>query len=322
MLLSDLPTTPKFSVGWNGSPEALDLFAARRERISDVYLAAPGAPTGRNSGLEKAPGHAARTEAFVRGLVRHGLRPNLLFNGMCQGELTGSRRWTEFLCSTLERFSALGVTDVTCSSAVDMAVVKTRFPGLTVHSSVNMFIDSVAKCAQIIDIADVINLDRSINYDFERLGELREYARCKILKILVNEGCLYQCVHRIHHFNALAHGTNTEEPFCKRHFLQNPHIVLHTPVIRPEDIFHYTGVVDVIKLATRHVGSVEHLRLTLDAYIEEEYDGNLLDLISSDGLASAQETAGCFHIDNKAIPLDYFVRRAEAKGLWIADILR
>ena len=309
----------KISVGWNGSPEALDVFVDCKTHIHDVFLAAPGAPTGRNSKMGKAADNASNTERFVKALAQNGLRANLLFNGMCQGEATGSRRWTAFLMDSLQRFYALGVKDVTCSSFTDMETVKTHFPQITVHSSVNMFIDSIAKCAQIIQVADVIHLDRSINYDFERIAEIRAFAPNKMLKILTNEGCLYQCIHRIHHFNALAHNTNTEETYCKPYFINNPQTILHTPIIRPEDLFHYFGIVDVFKVATRHVGSVKHLELVIKAYIEEAYDGNLVDLISSDGIAAAQKTAGLFYIDNKSIPYDYFIKRAEEKGLWIAS---
>lgn len=306
-------------MGWDGSPEGLDVFLTWKERISDVYFAAPGAPTGRNSRFERSPCHATKTEGFVKELTRHGLRSNLLLNGMCQGELTGTSRWTKFVRDTLEHFAKLGLTDVTCSSVEDMATIKRHFPELTVHSSVNMFVDSVAKCAQVMDFADVINLDRSINYDFERICEIRDFARHKTLKILVNEGCLYQCIHRIHHFNALSHNTNLPRPYCERYFISKPQTVLYTPIIRPEDLFHYFGIINVYKLATRHVASVEHLQLILKAYIEEDYNGNLFDLISSDGLAAAQENVGKFYIDNKSIPFDYFVHRAETKGQWIPE---
>lgn len=308
----------RFSIGWDGRKETIDVFLTYRDVIHDVYFVAPGTPSGRNSSLTRSCVYAANTKKMLQALKEHGIKSNILFNGLCAGELTGSRKWAKQIISTLEKYSGIGITEATCTSITDMLLLKKYLPHLTVHASVNMFIDSVAKCAQIINVCDVINIAGNMNYNLAGLQEIREFTRGKKLKLLVNEGCLTNCVHRIQHFNALAHNKNIETSYCKRLFTRNPGLILETAFIRPEDLRHYTELIDYFKIASRNAASPEHIELLLAAYTTGKYEGNLFDLVSSDGIAAVQAMGLPVFIDNSRLPDDFFNYRARRRGEWIA----
>ncbi|MBI4284067.1 MAG: hypothetical protein HY663_06325 [Chloroflexi bacterium] len=300
----------RVSVGWDGRDETFDVFLRYKEFIHDVYFAAPEVPSGRASDSTHSRDYQAKMEELLKGLESNGIRANMLFNGMCAGELTGSRQWAKQVFSILERYVGHGVTDVTCMSVTDMLLIKKYFAQVTVHASVNMFIDSIAKYAQVKNVADVITIDRNINYDLQKINLIRDFATDKKLKLLVNEGCLTDCIHRIQHFNALAHNKNMELSYCKHLFVKNPGLILDTPFVRPEDLHHYFGIIDYFKIASRCAMSSEHLELMLKAYTECEYNGNLFDLVSSDGIAAAIQAMGIqMFIDNPQVPPDFFESR-------------
>ena len=69
--------------------------------------------------------------------------------------------------------------------------------------------------------------------------------------------------------------------------------------MRPEDLHHYEGLFDVVKLATRMHARPE---LVLEAYASRRYRGNVLDLCEP-GFSPALAP---YVIDNEAFPEDWF----------------
>ena len=82
--------------------------------------------------------------------------------------------------------------------------------------------------------------------------------------------------------------------------------VLQNTWIRPEDLHHYDGLFDTVKLATR----MHTLPgLVIDAYCRRRFFGNTLDLFEPGfGRAFAP-----YIIDNKAFPDDWFERTTSCK---------
>lgn len=308
----------RISVGWNGRVESRAVLAEHRQAIAEVYFAPPGIPSGRNNSATRAPEYAEHLETLLKELAALDIRGNLLLNGLCAGEWTGSRAWARQAVATVARYQEYGVNDVSCASVTDLLLLRHEFPQLTLHASVNLFIDSVEKSVQLRHVCDVITLDRSLNYDLERIAVIRQAAPQR-LKLLVNEGCLAGCVHRVQHFNALAHNRNLQTAYCKFLFARSPQLILQTPFIRPEDLPHYFSRVDCFKLATRDVRSAEHLDLLLRAYRDCRYTGNLFDLVSSDGIAAVAALGIPLYLPNAEIPANFFQRRVAGRGRWLPE---
>ena len=131
--------------------------------------------------------------------------------------------------------------------------------------------------------------------------------------MLVNSGCLRFCPGQIFHDNLIAHCEETGEGIEPAKDF-NPHVcwrlyegkrnaaeILKSTWIRPEDVCHYEGLVDVCKLATRQHS---HPRSVISAYVNEKWDGNLLELLEP-GLAAAFFPDW---IDNSRFPVDFWER--------------
>lgn len=153
-------------------------------------------------------------------------------------------------------------------------------------------------------------LDRSLNRDMQRLDatvfRLRDNLPNVELYLMANEGCLYECPYKAAHDAHIAlvnEGLCGERTFamnrdlgCVRRMLDAPSTMLTSPFIRPEDAAQYEDMIDGIKLCGRNRGT-DFLTRVITAYADEEYDGNLLDLMDAMG-----DMADRFDIPNKNIP--------------------
>ena len=91
-------------------------------------------------------------------------------------------------------------------------------------------------------------------------------------------------------------------------------MLFKSPIIRPEDVHHYEGLADTIKLASRS-STIEQLDTMLQAYTTGKFDGNLFDIVESGGLDSflaewremhKNDDIGDPYLDNSMVPDDFF----------------
>ncbi|MDX9834084.1 MAG: hypothetical protein RBT36_02575 [Desulfobulbus sp.] len=191
---------------------------------------------------------------------------------------------------------------------------------------VNSMLDSFARIeAQLSYIHETgfraparIILDRSLNRDLDRLAalalQLRERYPGIRIELLANEGCLPYCPCKLSHdaYIALAnldrqdltHPLNCTAG-CIRLLEEQPHRLLQSPFIRPEDVDLYLYHVDTIKLCGRTLGS-EFLMNAITAYRARRYDGNLLDLLDA-----VAWLAGRLHVDNRMLSFDFAAMLAQ-----------
>jgi collagenase-like PrtC family protease len=167
--------------------------------------------------------------------------------------------------------------------------------------SVNTMLDSAHKIeAQLAYIGETgfkmpgkIILDRSLNRDLDQLAAIslsmhRQFPGLKI-EVLANEGCLPYCPFKLSHDSYIAlaningrcqtHVINCDIG-CMRLLDEQPHRLLQSPFIRPEDIDLYLYHVETIKLCGRPLGP-PFLLNAIKAYRARRYDGNLLDLLDA-----------------------------------------
>jgi len=185
---------------------------------------------------------------------------------------------------------------------------------------VNTMLDSFSKIeAQLSYIAltrfkqpSKIILDRSLNRDLDRLADvaLQLHAHYPDIKIeaLANEGCLAHCPFKLSHdaYIALANMNGAKSTFylnesigCKSLFDREPHRIILSPFIRPEDIDLYYYHIDTIKLCGRELGK-NFLQRAIQAYRDRKYEGNLLDLMDA-----TNWMADKLYIDNSSLSFDF-----------------
>lgn len=196
--------------------------------------------------------------------------------------------------------------------------------------SVNCAVDSFAAVAAWLDaVAEAgfrpptkVVLDRHLNRSLSDLAEVasrcRERFPALTLALLANEGCLYRCPFRLTHdaHIALANtglaqagsGTLNDAFGCRRLLAEHPERLFRSPLIRPEDVERFQGLIGVIKLCGRTLGP-EFLERAVSAYLARSFPGNLLALTDT-----MEWLAGQLHVANERLPADFFDRLARCQG--------
>ncbi len=314
----------KFAVGYQLADPGQEPFAALvrdyREHLAEVYFPWGDMPSGR-AALASRRGYTdwsaqRRLEEDLQEIRQMGLKLDLLFNAACYGEEAVSEALAHRVVSVLDHLREVvgGVDVITTTSPFIAHVVGQTHPEVEVRASVNMLIGTVQGMEQLADLFDSFYVQREWNRDLKRIGQLVNWARShnKKLLMLANSGCFAHCSSQSFHDNLVAHDAGIDERRNLKGFVptacwrllkdrKNWPMILQASWVRPEDLHHYEGLFDVVKLATR---MHQHPRMVVDAYTRGQYRGNLLDLLEP-GFGPALAP---YVIDAGSIPEDFFDR--------------
>jgi len=314
----------KFAVGFqlyeNGEEPFSNIVHTYQDHISEVFFAWQDFPTGR-SNIATLHGYTdwtaqARTEEELRAIKSMGIKLDLLFNANCYGQYAISEKLANTVVSILEHLQqAVGGVDIVTTASLAVAhIVKKYFPQVEVRASVNMKIGTVKAMEYVADLFDSFHVMREYNRDLAYLKKLKQWADAhgKKLVILANSGCFAHCSGQVFHDNLVAHESEVCEVANMKDFTpyvcwrqlkdkDNWHKVLQNTWIRPEDLHHYEGLFDTVKLATR---MHSHPGMVIAAYAMGRYYGNVLDLFEP-GFGRALAP---YIVDNRSFPADWFAR--------------
>ena len=266
-------------------------------------------------------------EEIIDGLSRlQGPRKYALLNSrFYTPELLTDQNTIKPVIRTLEQYVNRGVIDgiIYCDHYL-LQVLSDQAPELAAQleavPSANTMLDSCNKIeAQLAYIGETrfklpgkIVLDRSLNRNLDDLARIalkmhQNYPGMK-MESLANEGCLPYCPFKLAHdsYIALANMGGTDQTHvincdigCIRLLDEQPHRLLQSPFIRPEDIDLYLFHVDTIKLCGRTLGA-DFLMNTIRAYRARRYDGNLLDLMDTMSWLAER-----LYVDNRSLSFDF-----------------
>ncbi|MBW1862385.1 MAG: hypothetical protein JRJ02_08435 [Deltaproteobacteria bacterium] len=298
-----------FSAPYNNDPETLEeIFKLKNlgnNRIKEIYLSGPQEYAG--SGRVTDELNLAQFIEIVDKIHEQGIRTNLILNATCEGtdwyspEVVGSKM--EYLRQVHEEH---GVEAVTIANPLYVKEVRSLFPDIEICASVLGDIDCVQR-AVIFNRAgaDVITPDVNINRDLDLLKQIKEATNAE-LKLMVNEGCLYKCPFRKFHFNYMSHkskelGKIEGDAFfanCLSVTGEDHSQILKSGWIRPEDTRKYGEIAGFFKIVGRARPKSMVIRATR-AYLQENWDGDLLDIVSSSLNRFGLEYGA--HLDNKSL---------------------
>ena len=187
---------------------------------------------------------------------------------------------------------------------------------------VNTMMDTIGKVRACMDLVAITGfrppsklvIDRSLNRDLERLSAIRDKARLEYpqtaIELLANEGCILNCPFKPAHDAHIALSntglvkettwTMNQRQGCQAYFIDRPDRFFASPFIRPEDLTHYQGLADTIKICGRTLGK-KFLTRCITAYKTGSFDGNLLCLMDATSFL-----ADHFYIDNKLLGENFF----------------
>ena len=310
-------TNLDFSAPYNNDAETLEeifkLKSLGNNRIKEIYLSGPQEYAG--SGRITDELNLAQFIGIVDKIHKQGIRVNLVLNTTCEGtdwyspEVMGSKM--EYLRQVHEEH---GVEAVTIANPLYVKEVKRLFPDIEICASVLGDIDCVQR-AVIFNRAgaDVITSDVNINRDLDLLKQIKEATNAE-LKLMVNEGCLYKCPFRKFHFNYMSHkskelGKIEGDAFfanCLSITRTDHSQILKSGWIRPEDTRKYGEITSFFKIVGRARPRSMVVRATR-AYLQENWDGDLLDIISSSLNRFSLEYGA--HLNNKSLEKYNFFER-------------
>jgi collagenase-like PrtC family protease len=312
----------EFSVPYNASlPEASGRLEVLEEvfklknvgnnKIREIYLSAPQEYSG--SGRIAPKTEFTEFLEAVNRIHREGIRVNLTMNPTCEGTDWYS---PSFFNKTIEFLKKVhgeyGIEAVTLANPIYIKEIKDMFPNLEVGASVLGDIDCVQRAVFYNKLgADVIVPDVNINRNISLLKKIKKACNAEI-KLMVNEGCLYKCPFRKFHFNFISHaskvsnGTDYFVYYCHKFIKEDLSQILKSGWIRPEDLKEYEEVTKYFKIVGRLLPKSKTIR-TDRAYLEERWNGDLLDIMcSSIGAFSMMYGAS---LDNRILDECEFFRK-------------
>lgn len=271
----------KYSIGYNNDIEMLELLSLYSESIESLYFPMPTEylASGRYRPFEN--GYVENIARILKVCEENVINSQILLNASCEGGLCGDAQHIRKTVEYLKKLAKAGLGSATVVNPFYIAELKRNVPELVIHSSVNCYTSKVEDAMYLRDMGvDVLTLDRDINRNPGLIRDIKKATGLPV-KILLNEGCLSNCPFRRMHFNSIAHRI-ADRQFLNRSCItvikNDPKKIFRIPFIRPEDVKHYKGIADYFKLATRTF-TTQQIENTLKAYISEEHNGDLLDIL-------------------------------------------
>ena len=292
--------------------------ALRHPSVKEVYFPWIDEPSGRpRLGYEEEDDPAELSAALRRDLERlrgAGVRLDLLLNANCYGGQAMSQALEGRVREIVGTLDSWGCRPEVCTTASPFVarVLKSAFPEIEVRASVNMRLTTVQAFRYLAPLFDSYYVGRDIQRNLETVERFSDWCRAngKKLCLLANSGCLRNCPWQTFHDNLIAHSDAAMKVANVKGWC--PHLcwtlykdsanfpeILKATWVRPEDVFRYEGLVDVVKLATRQHANPD---MVIGAYERRSYDGNLLDLFEPGFSPSFFPR----YIDNAAFPPDWF----------------
>lgn len=304
----------EFSVPYNNDPETLtEIFRFKDltgNRIREIYLSGPQEYSG--SGRIAPELNFKGFAEIVDRIHKEGIRVNLLLNSVCEGSDWYSAQVLKPTMEYVEKaHKSCGVEALTIANPLYIREIRRRFPNLEICASVLGDIDCVQKAVIFKKAgADVITPDVNINRSLPLLKKIKDATQTEI-KLMVNEGCLFRCAFRKFHFNYISHksrkpdsskGVKAEDNVfslnCIQQSKSDPSQIFKSSWIRPEDAQKYGQITNYFKLVGR-TSSKSMLLRSVEAYLRESWDGDLLELMAGNLYSLAM--SHLMHLDNKSL---------------------
>lgn len=260
-------------------------------KITEVY----GQITGENGwgsgrsadSVPEADMESLKAYSYYAGSKR--IQFNYTLNATCMGNDEFVEKRAQDLYSFLRGIHAAGISSLTISMPSVIELVKSMNLDFKIKASVLSCITNVSKALSYKSLkVDKIVIDESINRQFSVIKDIRE-AFGPAVEMIVNVVCLKNCVYRPFHYNQMSHdissgrkGITYYSHRCLLKRMENPGNIMRMNWVRPEDIRYYSDIgIQYFKIQGRQAAINGDIARVLDNYMNEEYDGGLLDLLDS-----------------------------------------
>jgi collagenase-like PrtC family protease len=237
---------------------------------------------------------------YIQECNKNKIKFNYLLNSLCMDNKELQPTELKKILKYIEKLKSFGIYGLTINSPILCEIIKNRYPDISVSIGVYASIISVKHIKYWYDLgADEVTLHTRVNRNFPLLREMLNYTKDKNINIRVigNNACLHDCPYQTSHANGVAHASqkgHTSSKFfldysaykCNSDKLNDPGKLISSDWIRPEDVKYYTELCKStgnnkfsIKLVER-TKPTEFLEKVIIAYLNESYNGNLIDILN------------------------------------------
>jgi tetratricopeptide (TPR) repeat protein len=283
----------KFSIGYNQDIKLLDLLDVYKDNIESLYFPIPRQYLGSGRSTPQKNSYLNEIPEVIKKCNSLKIKSQLLLNATCEGESGLEKKVFSKIIDYVKKLKSLGLKSVVVTNPVYIYEIKEQIKGIEIESSVNCYVKTVEHALYLKDLGvDTLVIDRDINRNVSLIKEIKDKTGLKI-KILLNEGCLRNCPFRKMHFNFIAHEKSKFkaemisevffEKWCVKIFSHNPEKIFSVPFIPPDALKYYIQFVDYFKISSRD-SSTSMIEFRLKAYINQNFNGNLLSLLDCSGL--------------------------------------
>lgn len=246
-------------------------------------------------------------ERYVRYSKDRGIEFNYTLNPSCLGNYEFSLKGMEQLLHFLRTLNNIGVHSLTVTSPSIFEMISESGLNFKLKASAICEITSPDKALFYKKLgAGRIVLDPDITRNFKAIKSIQKVVDGSV-EIIINNVCYKHCAYKMFHYNHEAHcnshheGQDIKDYFTNRCSLQKAEDFMN-PIrlnwIRPEDLHCYYDLgIYHFKIQGRQNVVTGDVIKTLRYYMEENFEGNLYDLITLFSPYNAFQP----YIDNKSL---------------------
>lgn len=285
-------------------------------QITDKKIVTSGRPL-KNVPAMKMDGLAT----YVKECEERNISFNYTLNSSCMSNYEFYENSHRELINFIDQLVQMGVKNLTVALPSIMEMIRIKFPEVKIKASAICEIDSVTKALFYKKLGvDKIVIEPDVVRDFDKLTNIAAQYQGK-MEIIVNNVCMKHCPYKKFHYIHDSHDTGIQDVsdfYTNRCALQKSDNYFN-PIklnwVRPEDIKYYEDVgIQYFKIQGRQNLNKGNLLKTLEAYMNESFDGNLFDLITLFNPYNSFQV----YIDNKK--LDNFIKPFVARKFFCTEM--
>lgn len=293
----------KFSIGYNNDIEGfLRIMKRHHDKIKSIYFPLPQEYMGSGRAPIKKPAEKYQQEInlLLKLATKLKITPILLLNSTIIN-YTKIQKVLKVLKTLYEKKL---IRHVVLTDPYLMTRIKKNFPDIIIEISILAHVRTIQEAKYYKDIgANIITIDREKIRNIPFITKISQIIKPKIL---VNEGCLKNCIYRYSHYNNLCLASSMKnykldyfrsysiDKMCLITVSKYPQKIFSSPFIRPEDLKFYSHLNLDYKISSRNWSS-NQLEEALVAYYTQNYKGNLINLLNTTLLCMIDS------IDNKKL---------------------
>ena len=218
-----------------------------------------------------------------------GIGFNYTINGPCMGNKEFTKEGIREFKNFLGKLYRARVRSLTVALPSLIEIVKSARYDFEIKASTLCSINNANKAAayKMAGVSRIVP-EESINREFANLKRIVNAFGDKV-EIIINTLCYKDCTYRTFHYNQMAHDSVEKENqtissfynhMCMLKRCERLSNVLKLSWVRPEDLKYYTSIgVNYFKIQGRHTVFKGDPVRTVEAYMKESYDGNLIELL-------------------------------------------